>query len=106
MQSFDYKTNLEKTVASISALELKQLLIQLLKNPHICFRFRLIGEMWMQHLMSVNAINEKSVLLYDEVDNKHFLVRYNNIMQFEIDHRFQTYQPHFHYTVQPANELE
>jgi hypothetical protein len=106
MQGFEYKTNLEKTGSSISGLELKQLLILLLKNDRICFRFRLLGEMWMQNLMTVTAVNEKTALFYDDGENKYYLVRYNSIMQFEIDHRFQNFQPHFHYNVQPSTELE
>src|SRR5687768_5236244 len=100
------ENKLEKNFTTISALELKQLLILLSKSSSICFRVRQLGEMWMTNLMRVHAVNEKSVLLYDENETKYYLVRLNNIMQFEIDARFQTYQPFFHYNVLPSRELD
>jgi hypothetical protein len=104
MRVFD--KNLEKSVTTFSGLELKQLLVQLIKLPGICFRFRLLGEMWIRHLTQVTAVHEKSALFYDEVQSKYYLVKINNIMQFEIDGRFQNFQPFFHYDVIPSVELE
>jgi hypothetical protein len=103
----EYGVNkVEKNVTTVSGLELKQLLIQLVNHSHICFRFRLMGEMWIKSMTQVTAINEKTVLVYDDVENKYYLIRYNSVMQFEIDHRFQNLQPHFHYNVQPSPELD
>lgn len=87
--------------ADISVLELRRLLIDLRdKRPDICFRCRLIGEMWLLHFMRIVVVNERSVILNDEVSNKLLTIReLNHIMQFEIDHRFQNFQPYFHYGV-------
>jgi hypothetical protein len=97
--------NVEKT-SSISGVELKQLLVLLSQTPNICFRFRQVGEMWMQNHMKVNSIRDHSALFYDDQDLKFYLVRINNIVQFDIDSRIHHYQPHFHYTVTPSPELE
>ena len=87
--------------AAISVLELKRLLIDLMeKRPDICIRFRLIGEMWLLHFTRVILITETGVIVNDEVSNKLIVVRdLWHVMQFEIDHRFQDFRPHFHYDV-------
>jgi hypothetical protein len=97
---------LEKTISTITGLELKALLVQLASVPNICFRFRVVGEMWVKHLMHVISIKDHNVLLFDDKETKYYLVKINIIMQFEIDARFQNYQPFFHYTVKPSPELE
>ena len=101
-----YGKDLEKSVTTFSGLEVKQLLLHMTKLPNLCFRFRLLGEMWMKNLMQVTAVNEKTALFFDEVDMKYYLVRINNIMQFEIDGRFQNFQPFFHYNVVPSIDIE
>ena len=87
--------------AEITVLELRRLLIELRdKRPDICIRFRLLGEMWFVHFMRIILIAGKGVILNNEVSNK--LVRVtdlSNVIQFEIDHRFQNYRPYYHYTV-------
>ncbi|HYC84322.1 MAG TPA: hypothetical protein VEB86_03835 [Chryseosolibacter sp.] len=106
MQGFGPKTKLEKTATTISGLEFKQLLIQLLNTQTICIRFRLIGEMWMPHFVRVHAVNEKVALFYEEKKDRYSLAKFNNIMQFELDERFQIFQPNYHYDVIPSPELE
>ena len=101
-----FRNDLERSVTTFSGLELKQLMLNLTRVPNVCFRFRLLGEMWMKNLMQVTAVNEKTALFFDEVDTKYYLVRINNIMQFEIDGRFHNFQPFFHYNVIPSPELE
>jgi hypothetical protein len=100
------KQNLKEPLTCISGLELKQLVGHLTKSPNICFRFRLLGEMWMKNLMQVTTVNDKTVLCYDDVVTKYYLVKINNIMQFEIDARFHAFQPFFHYEVKPSPELD
>jgi hypothetical protein len=90
---------------TISALQLKQLLILLAEQQYICFRCRLIGEMWLTKLMKVSRVTDSSVMLYDEKEGGYQIIPINNVMQFEIDARFQIYQPYFHYEVIPAPEL-
>ena len=92
--------------AIVTAVELKQLTVALLTKQNVCFRSRQIGEMWMKHHCQVSSVNDKTVLLYDEVEGKYQLIRFNSVMQFDIDNRFQQYHPHFHYDVCPSPELE
>jgi hypothetical protein len=101
-----FGSELEKSVSDVSALELKQLLMHLCKASNTNFRFRIVGEMWMKHLMQVTAVSDKTFLVFDDVETKYYLVKFNNIMQFEIDNRFQAYQPFFHYDVKPSVELD
>lgn len=92
----------------ISVLELRRLLIDLKqKRPDICFRYRLLGEMWVVNAMRVLSVNEKGVLLNDERNNRLLTVNdLSLIMQFEIDAPFQGFQPHFHYHVKPMADFK
>jgi hypothetical protein len=85
----------------ISVLELKRLLIDLKdKRPDICFRYRLLGEMWVTNCTSVLYVGDRGLLLNDEVSNKLISISdLSAIMQFELDAPFQGFQPHFHYDV-------
>src|SRR4051812_32685341 len=99
MRVFD--SNIKNSNSNVSTLELKQLLY-LLVDSSVCFRFRPIGGMWMKNLMKVSTVREDSVTLFDGKEMKYYLVSINEIMQFEIDERFQVYQPYYHYDVQPS----
>jgi hypothetical protein len=101
--------NISETAKSlISVLELKRLLVDLKqKRPDICFRYRLLGEMWMTNAMRVISVTEKGVLLNDEPNNKLLSVSdLSLIMQFEIDAPFQGFQPHFHYHVKAMSDFK
>jgi hypothetical protein len=98
--------NVEKTASAISSVELKQLLVLLSQSSSICFRFRAIGEMWMKNHMKVTNVSDDSALFYDEGETKYYLIKINNIMQFDIDNRIHNYHPHFHYNVIPSSELD
>ena len=94
-------------IAYVSVLELKRLLIDLRdKRPDICVRFRLLGEMWFPHFMRIIIVTERGVLLNNEVSDQ--LVRVydlGNVMQFEIDHTFQNFKPHFHYSINHSEKV-
>jgi hypothetical protein len=94
------------TDKAVSVLELKRLLVELCdKRPDICIRFRLLGEMWFQHFMRIVLVTEEGVILNNEVSNKLFRVRdLANVMQFEIDRRFQNFRPHYHYDIRHLGE--
>src|SRR5438045_3003747 len=98
---------MSETQNLISVLELKRLLIDLKdKRPDICIRFRLLGEMWLINFMRIVLVSEKGVVLSDDTTNDLFTIPdLSNIMQFEIDNRFQNFQPHFHYEVKPMPEF-
>ena len=97
MQTFD------KPPRVVDFLELKQLLSGLSDNPalKICFRYRLSGHMWYPHFTKVIAVTDNGgVTLSDSSSGK--ILNIPNIMeviQFEIDDRFQNYQPNNHYNV-------
>ena len=99
---------MERTQNLIYVLELKRLLIELKeKRPDICFRYRLLGELWAPNFSRVIRVTDKGVLLNDEVSNKLITVHdLSMIMQFEIDNRFQNFQPHFHYDVNLSTEFQ
>jgi hypothetical protein len=89
---------------TITPLDLKRLLIEL-TDTSTCFRFRPIGGMWMKNLMKISTVRENSVMLFDDKNSKYHLIGIHDIMQFEIDERFQNYQPHNHYEVKPSAEI-
>jgi hypothetical protein len=90
----------------VSVLELRRLLVEILdKRPDICIRFRLIGEMWQNIHYRVVGLTDKGGVLNDEQTNKLIFINdLTQVMQFEIDQRFQQYQPHYHYEVRPFSE--
>lgn len=86
---------------NISVLELRRLLHSIKDlRPDICVRFRIIGELWQTNHLRVIQVTDNGVFLQDERLHKFILVPdLKAIMQFELDHTFQQYQPHFHYDV-------
>jgi hypothetical protein len=73
------------------------------KGPNVCIRYRLLGEMWADSFMQIVKITEKGALFRDHYNNRLVTVSdLQDVMQFEIDNRFQEYQPHYHYEVKPV----
>lgn len=72
------------------------------KRPDICIRFRLLGELWSLNFLRVIRITERGVILLDETLGLVSVSDLSFIMQFEIDKRFQAFQPYYHYEVAPA----
>lgn len=93
---------MEKTKL-ISVLELKRLLVTIVDySLPICFRFRLLGEMWYPNFMKIVKVTEEGVLLNDESRNKFLLITdLGHIVQFELDGRIHTFEPNFHYHLSP-----
>lgn len=85
----------------VPVLQLKRLLYELKDlRPDICVRFRLIGEMWQVSFHRIISLTEKGVVLNNEKDNKLIFIQdLSNVMQFEIDHSFREFEPHFHYSI-------
>jgi hypothetical protein len=92
---------MENTKNHISVLELRRLLITLVDyRLPICFRYRMLGEMWQQHFFRVMNVTEKGVVLNDERRNKTIVVPdLGSVMQFELDGRVHNFEPHYHYDV-------
>lgn len=91
----------------ITTLELNELLFQLIdQQPSTGVRIRLLGQLWQQSFMKIKTLDDAGLTLVDEAKGVRIHVTsLDNIMQFEIDQRFQAYQPHFHYDVSPGKEV-
>lgn len=88
----------------IPILEFKRLLHQLRDlRPDIGIRIRLMGEMWQTSHHHILQVTEKGVALHEEETKRLVIVAdLGQVMQFELDQSFQHYEPHFHYSVDPA----
>ena len=101
--SLTTNTKLEPTVRRIvTTTELKALFADIVARPSgICVRTRLLGEMWHPNFMHLLMVTKSGVIiLNDEALRKAVtILRIEDIIQFEIDRKFQIYEPHFHYDV-------
>jgi hypothetical protein len=88
----------------IQVLELRRLLYELKdQRPDISIRFRLLGEKWQASYARVIKLTEEGVVLLNEQNDQAAAVRdLREIVQFEVDSRYQNYQPHNHYSVEPS----
>jgi hypothetical protein len=97
------------TSNQIQALELKRLLHELKdQRPDICIRFRLIGEMWQPTFFRVVALTDNGVALFDSLSNEIAMIKdLREVVQFEIDGKYQNFHPHDHYDINsPLNIKE
>lgn len=70
---------------------------------NVCFRFRLIGQMWQTNFMRIVSVNEHGVTLTNDTSHKLCVIEnFNDIMQFELDAPLFQYNPHTHYDLVPA----
>lgn len=93
-------STLTKTLVSVT--ELRQMLGDLTElRPDICIRFRLLGEMWMVDFRKVVKVTARGVILYDDHMGLISVSDLSFVMQFELDRRFQRFQPFYHYEVTP-----
>jgi hypothetical protein len=87
----------------VSVLELRKLLFDVRDHRVGVFvRFRRIGEMWKPNFMDIVDLNDRGAIFNDPTTNEFvFVMDLTEIMQFEIDNRFQMYEPFYHYEVTP-----
>jgi hypothetical protein len=87
--------------SSLSVLGLRRLLHDILATkPDVCFRYRIIGEMWTPNFKRVLHVSENGVLLRDEVTSHLTAISdLSNVIQFEIDSPFLDLRPYCHYNV-------
>src|SRR5215218_1557979 len=95
---FGRKFNVNHPVYSVSTLELKRLLFDLKeKRPDICVRYRVLGKFWMDNFMHVMSVGDRDVTFFDPTATRsHELTDLADVVQFELDKKFQKFQPHFH----------
>ena len=98
---FGWKFKVSNPVHTVSTLELKRLLFDLKeKRPDICIRYRLLGKFWMLNFMHIVSVGDRDVQLFDPTTKlSQHLLDLSDVVQFEIDKKFQIFQPHFHYEV-------
>jgi hypothetical protein len=98
---FGRKFNVSNSVHTVSTLELKRLLFDLKeKRPDICIRYRLLGKFWMLNFMHVVSVGDRDVKLFDPTTRTSYDVfDLSDVVQFELDKKFQIFQPHYHYEV-------
>jgi len=91
------------TMRLISVAELRRMLYNLKDHKvNVCIRFRKLGEMWKTNFMRVVDLNEKGAIFNDLTINEFvFISDLEEIMQFELDGRFQNFEPYNHYEVSP-----
>jgi hypothetical protein len=89
----------------VNTLSLRNLLQELnAHNSGVCFRFRLLGEMWKPNFMRIVKVTDSGAILTDELTKEFvFLSDLSDVVQFELDNRHKDYEPHFHYEVAPLS---
>lgn len=94
------------TTKLISVAELRRLLYNI-RDHHVdvLIRFRKLGEMWKSNFMKVVDLNERGAIFNDVTISEFvFVMDLEEIMQFELDGRFQIFEPYYHYEVTPWEE--
>jgi hypothetical protein len=86
---------------NVTVVALRRLLIELKQyQPNTGVRIRRLGEMWLPGFMRIIVVDDKGVVLNDETASKLYSISdLSSLVQFEIDQRYQQYQPHFHYNI-------
>jgi hypothetical protein len=92
-----------ESIRLISVLEMRKLLYDVRDHRvDVSFRFRRIGEMWKPNFMTVVDLNERGAIFNDQTTSEFvFVMDLTDIIQFELDNRFQTFEPFNHYEVTP-----
>jgi hypothetical protein len=92
--------------AHISADDLRRLLLALSsESKNVCFRCRPVGDAWMKRHCRISNVRDNTVVLYDEKENKFYLLNIDKILQFEVNERWQNFKPHHRYGVH-SQELQ
>jgi hypothetical protein len=93
---------------NVAVLELRRLLFELKDlRPDICIRLRQLGAMWQPSFCQVVKMTETGVIMCDTSTSEFcFIKNLNNVVQFELDSMFQSYHPHYHYSIQAVMTLE
>ena len=86
----------------VSIQDLRKLLHELdEKRVTVLVRFRLMGEMWSERFMKVIKVTDSGAFFDDAVTRQYVHVPdLGNVIQFEIDTKWNNLQPYFHYQVQ------
>jgi hypothetical protein len=89
-----------ESATSLSTLQLKKLLHDLKAHSNACIRLRLIGRMWDNSFCHIHAVTDRGVILYKTSPAQMTEIGdVRQVIQFEIDRKYQNIQPHYHYGV-------
>lgn len=97
------KMRVKDSSKAVSVLEVRKLLYDLRDNHvGVSVRFRRLGEMWKPNFMTIVDLNDRGAIFSDATTTDFvFVTDLVEIMQFELDNRFQAYEPFYHYEVTP-----
>jgi len=97
----DGRSQLARSSDTISLLELKRLLHDLKDtNADVDIRFRFLGQMWQSSFLKVFVVTDTGAVLFNRINSQvEIITNFADVIQFELDSRFQVYQPNNHYSV-------
>jgi hypothetical protein len=92
---------MERLNNSITTFYLRNLLNDLTgRRPVVGIRLRMLGEMWKPNFMSIVSVTDRgAVFIDDSIQEFVFVPDLSDVVQFELEDRFNDLQPHFHYEV-------
>lgn len=86
----------------ITPLDFKRILFELWEHsPQTKIRLRVIGKMWDRNFLQVVHITGGDAIILHGSDQMK-QVSINDIVQFELETKFQDFRPNNHYTVELA----
>lgn len=87
------------TNGGVTTLEFKRIIFELCEHsPHTKIRLRLMGKMWDRDFLQVIDITgQNALILRDSHQMKKISI--NDVIQFELEHKFQDFKPNYHYSV-------
>jgi hypothetical protein len=85
----------------VSIDELKKLLHEFdEKRANVLVRFRLMGQMWSERFMKVIKVTDAGAFFDDSGTRQYVHVPdLRNVIQFEIDTGWNSFQPYYHYQI-------
>jgi hypothetical protein len=95
---------MEPLVNFVSIHELRKLLHEFdEKHANVLVRFRLMGEIWSERFMKVIKVTDSGAFFDDAATHEYIHVPdLGKMIQFEIDTRWNIFQPYFHYQINQA----
>ena len=95
------RSQIARSNDTVSLPELKRLLHDLKdSNADVDIRFRLLGQMWQSGFLKVFVVTDTGAVLFNRVTSHvEIITNFADIVQFELDSRFQVFQPNNHYSV-------
>ena len=72
------------------------------QRPSVGIRFRILGELWKPNFMHIVKMTDRGAIFNDQSTKEFvFVMDLAEVVQFEVDDRYNDLQPNFHYEVNP-----